>query len=126
MGQQALFGVKGGIFKIYKNKILIDLSGTQVIGMKYEELVKGIKNYEDPFWFSEYVYFKALEELKEVRTNLGTLKVEEHMKQIVKVFLIQWGGMGRTADRKNLDWGKLTSNYVTLRLLSRCCSAKAC
>ncbi|MEM2179117.1 MAG: hypothetical protein QXI49_07560 [Candidatus Methanomethylicaceae archaeon] len=58
--------------------------------MKYEEFIKSIKNFEDSFWFGEYVYFKALEMLKEVRENLAILKKEEHVKQIIKMFLIQW------------------------------------
>jgi len=58
--------------------------------MKYEEFIKSIKNFEDSFWFGEYVYFKALEMLKEVSENLAILKKEEHVKQIIKMFLIQW------------------------------------
>jgi hypothetical protein len=76
--------------------------------MKYAELVKGIRNFEDSFWFAEYVYFKALEKLEEVRADLSMLKSEEHVKQIIKMFLIHWGRMGRTAVRKDLNWELLT------------------
>ncbi|MEM3385698.1 MAG: hypothetical protein QXE78_09250 [Nitrososphaeria archaeon] len=77
--------------------------------MEYAELVEGIKNFENSFWFSEFIYFKALEMLEEVRTNIAVLRTEEHVKQIIKIFLIQWGRMGRTVDRKDLNWELLTN-----------------
>ena len=77
-------------------------------GMKYLELVDGIKRFEYSLWFGEYVYFKALEMLKEVRANLDVLDAEKHVKQIIKMFLIQWGGMRRTIDRDGLSWEQLT------------------
>ena len=75
--------------------------------MRYEEFVESIKNYEDSFWFGEYVYFKALEKLEEVRADLKLLETEKHVKQVIKIFLIQWGRMGRAVDRKDLDWEQL-------------------
>jgi len=75
--------------------------------MKYGELIEGIKNFEDSFWFGEYVYFKALEKLEGARANLSTLETE-HAKEIIKIFLIRWGRMGRTVDRKDLDWEQLS------------------
>jgi len=76
--------------------------------MEYGELVGSIRNFEDSFWFGEYVYFKALEKLEEARADLCMLETEEHVKQIIKMFLIQWGRMGRTVERKNLNWEHLT------------------
>ncbi|MEM1508498.1 MAG: hypothetical protein QW291_03365 [Thermofilaceae archaeon] len=76
--------------------------------MRYRELVESVRNFEDSFWFGEYMYFKALEMLKEVRVDLGRLELERHVKQIIKMFLAQWGRMGRTVDRKDLDWKQLT------------------
>lgn len=81
------------------------LDGTD---MKYEELINGIKEFEDSYWFAEYIYFKALEHLKDVTTDLSKLETDEHVKEIIKVFLALWGRMGRTVDRKNLGYEKLT------------------
>ncbi len=75
--------------------------------MKYVELIDGIKNYENSFWFYEYVYFKALEKLEQVRADLSVLDTKKHVKNIIKMFLIQWGRMGRTVDRKDLNWDQL-------------------
>jgi len=76
--------------------------------MRYKEFICGVKNFEDSFWFGEYVYFKALERLEIVRTDLSKLETNEHVKQIIKMFLIQWGRMGRTVDREDLNWEQLT------------------
>jgi hypothetical protein len=75
--------------------------------MKYADLVEGIRNFEDTFWFGEYVYFKALEKLEPVRTDLSKLETKEHVEGIIKIFLIQWGAMGRIANRRDLDWEQL-------------------
>jgi hypothetical protein len=75
--------------------------------MKYADLVEDIRNFEDTFWFGEYVYFKALEKLEPVRTDLNKLETKEHVKGIIKIFLIQWGMMGGTVNRKDLDWEQL-------------------
>jgi len=80
--------------------------------MKYNKLVEGIKKFEDSFWFGECVYFKAIEEIKKrIRGNLSLLKeedLEQILEKIVKIFLVQWGMMGRTINRKDVDWGKLS------------------
>jgi len=76
--------------------------------MQYKELIGGIKKFEGSFWFGEYVYFKALERLESVRADLSRLETNEHVKQIIKMFLIQWGRMGRTVDREDLNWEQLT------------------
>jgi len=76
--------------------------------MRYAELVKGIINFESSFWFGEYVYFKALENLENVRADLSKLETKEHVEGIIKMFLIQWGRMGRTVDRRDLNWEQLT------------------
>jgi hypothetical protein len=76
--------------------------------MKYAELVKGVKNYEDSFWFVEYLYFKALELLGDVRADLSRLETVEHVEEIIKMFLIHWGGMRRTVGREGLGWEQLT------------------
>jgi hypothetical protein len=73
--------------------------------MKYGELIEKIKNFESSFWFGEYIYFKALEKLEDVRANLGMLKADGHVKEIVKIFLSLWG---RTVDRDDLNWEQLT------------------
>jgi hypothetical protein len=76
--------------------------------MKYVELVKGVRNFEDSFWFVEYLYFKALELLGDVRADLGRLETVRHVEEIIKMFLIHWGGMRRTVGREGLDWEQLT------------------
>jgi len=77
--------------------------------LKYEELIACIKNFEARHWFGEYVYFKTLEELKNVRKDLSTL-TKARMEEVVKIFLLQWGQMGRTVNRKDLNWEQLTNN----------------
>jgi hypothetical protein len=74
----------------------------------YDDLVKYIKNYEEAFWFYEYVYLKTIEELEPVRAGLEKLDTKEHVLPIIKMFLIQWGRIGRTVDRKDLNWDQLT------------------
>ena len=83
--------------------------------MQYKELICGIKNFEDFFWFGEYVYFKALERLENMRADLSRLETNEHVKQIIKMFLIQWGRMGRTVDREDLNWEQLTKTTTQLQ-----------
>jgi hypothetical protein len=77
--------------------------------MNYDNLVKYIKNYEEAFWFYEYVYLKAIEELEPIRADLDKLDAKEHVLPIIKMFLIQWGRIGRTVDRKYLNWDQLTN-----------------
>jgi len=77
--------------------------------LKYEELIAGIKNFEERWWLAEYVYFKTIEELKDVRKDLSTL-TKGHMEEVVKIFLLQWGQMGRTVNREDLNWEQLTNN----------------
>lgn len=74
--------------------------------MKYNKLVENVKNFEKLFWFGEYMYLKAIDALEKIRSDLSLLK-EEHLEQIIKIFLIQWGMMGRTVNRKELEWKKL-------------------
>jgi hypothetical protein len=74
----------------------------------YDDLVKYIKNYEEAFWFYEYVYLKTIEELELIRADLDKLDTKEHVLPIIKMFLIQWGRMGRIVDIKDLNWDQLT------------------
>lgn len=48
--------------------------------MRYVELVEGVRNFEDSFWFVEYLYFKALEMLRDVRADLGRLETVGHVE----------------------------------------------
>ncbi|MEM2463925.1 MAG: hypothetical protein QW791_01660 [Candidatus Bathyarchaeia archaeon] len=74
--------------------------------MEYEDFRRCVKNFEDYYWFGEYVYFKALEEFERVRADLSKIDSEEHLEKIAGVFLAQWGQMGRTVFRKE-SWQDL-------------------
>ena len=78
--------------------------------MKYEELIEKIKRFEDEYWFAEYVYFKALEHLQDVRQDISRLKLKKHVKDIIHIFLSQWGQMARVVGKKDTEWDKLTDN----------------
>lgn len=75
--------------------------------MRYRELVESVRNFEDSFWFGEYVYFKAIEKLEDIRVDISRVDAKEHLEKIIKMFLTQWGRMGRTVDREDLNWGQL-------------------
>jgi hypothetical protein len=72
--------------------------------MKYNDLIEKTDESEAEYWLAEYLYFAAVEGLKEVRDDLNTLDDIKHVRRIVKPFLMQWGSMARVAGRENLDW----------------------
>lgn len=78
--------------------------------MKYKELIEKILLNEDVYWFAEFVYFKALEQLRDIREDISKLKLKEHMECVISIFLFQWGQMARTVGRKGTEWEKLTDN----------------
>lgn len=80
--------------------------------MLYKELVEKIKQNEEEYWFAEFVYFKALEQLEDVRRDVGKLKLKEHVLDVIRIFLLQWGQMARAIEREKspTDWDKLTKN----------------
>jgi hypothetical protein len=85
--------------------------------MLYEEFIKKILQNEDEYWFAEFVYFKALQQLEDMRKDISKLKLKEHVKHIIRIFLLQWGQMARTIGRKKppTDWRKLTENLISQR-----------
>ena len=84
-----------------------------MVCVKYEELVKGIRAYEEPIAIAECIYFKALEKLKDIEYDLNKLN-EEEVKEIIAAFLILWGRMGRTVDRKDMNWKELINQLRNL------------
>ncbi len=63
---------------------------------------------------TECIYFGAIEKLGDVRKNLNNLDDVQHVRRVIKPFLIQWGMMGRTVGRKGLDWKKLSETLRSL------------
>lgn len=76
--------------------------------MRFEEFKKRIEESEGKYWLPECIYFKALENLEYIRANLSKLEEQMHVQEIIKPFLINWGRMGRTVNRRDTEWGKLT------------------
>lgn len=75
--------------------------------LEFQKFVEGIKTFEDTFWLGEYIYFRALDELQDIRRDISKLEVR-HVKEIIKVFLFVWGQMGRTISRVNdSEWEQL-------------------
>ena len=84
-----------------------------MVCVKYEELVKGIRAYEEPIAIAECIYFKVLEKLKDIEYDLNKLNGEE-VKEIIAALLILWGRMGRTVDRRDMNWKELVNQLRNL------------
>ena len=82
--------------------------------MKYEDLIDRVNINEEEFGLVECVYFGAIKKLELVQKDLNKLDDIQHVRRVIKPFLIQWGMMGRVVGREGLDWKKLGE---TLRLL---------
>jgi hypothetical protein len=73
--------------------------------MKYKDFIDNVNKYEDKFGLVvEPKYFKAIEELREVREDLGKLDFAQHLEGTIKQFLADWGKMWRVVNRPGLDW----------------------
>jgi uncharacterized protein YukE len=85
--------------------------------VKYAELFKKIEQNEKEYWFAEFVYFKALEQLEDVRRDVSELRLKEHVIDVIRIFLVQWGQMARAIEREKppTDWDKLTKNIKSQR-----------
>lgn len=75
--------------------------------MKYKDLIDKVDKLEEEIELTECIYFGALEKLRNVKEDLGKLEDTQHIRRVIKPFLIQWGMMGRVAGREGLDWKKL-------------------
>lgn len=75
--------------------------------MKYKDLIDKVDNLEEEVELAECIYLGAIEKLRDVQHDLSKLDDVQHVRRVIKPFLIQWGLMGRVAGRKNLDWKKL-------------------
>jgi hypothetical protein len=73
--------------------------------MDYREFVGGVKSYERDSWFGDHVYLDTLRETK--KAKLSGRITGEFADQVLKMYLIQWGQMARTVNRKKnaIDWG---------------------
>jgi hypothetical protein len=76
--------------------------------MKFKDLVAVVDEFEKENELVECLYFGAIQRLANVRNDLGTLDEVQHIRRVIKPFLIQWGMMGRVVGRENLDWALLT------------------
>ena len=84
--------------------------------MNYRDLVDAATRFEKEIELTECIYFGAIERLKDVQKDLSKLDDVQHVRRVIKPFLIQWGMMGRTVGRKGLDWKRLSE---TLRSLEK-------
>lgn len=75
--------------------------------MRFEEFRKRVEESERRYWLPEFIYFKALENLEDIRADLNKLE-QAHVEEIIRMFLINWGRMGRTVERKDTEWSELT------------------
>lgn len=82
------------------------------------EFVRKVRACESAFWFGEHVYSKALEELEAARADPGMLEAR-HVREVVKTFLAQWGRVGRTVDRRDVDWERLAERLRSSAGLGR-------
>lgn len=82
--------------------------------MKYEDLLRVAREFEKEIELTECIYFGAIKKLEDVRKNLNRLDDVQHMRRVIKPFLIQWGMMGRTVGREGLDWKKLGETLRSL------------
>lgn len=69
--------------------------------MKYHDLIRNVNRYN---YKNEFMYFKSLERLKEIREDVTKLDDIRHLLGIIKPFLIKWGRMGRVVGRDGLHW----------------------
>jgi hypothetical protein len=84
--------------------------------MKYKDLLEKVDKFEEEIELTECIYFGAIEKLGDVQKELSKLGNVQHIRRVIKPFLIQWGMMGRVVGREGLDWKKLSE---TLRDLEK-------
>lgn len=75
--------------------------------VRFVEFKKRVEESEKKYWLPEFIYFKALENLEDIQADLNKLE-QAHVEEIIRIFLINWGRMGRTVERKGTEWSKLT------------------
>ncbi len=71
--------------------------------MHYDEFVDGVNEFEKSNWFGEYVYFKTVERLQKECSEINLSDVRD----VIRMFLLQWGQMGRAINREGTDWDGL-------------------
>ncbi len=74
--------------------------------MKYGDFIASITESKLEYELADTLYMKALEKLKDVRFNLDQLDDTQHIKRVIKPFLIMWGSMGRVVGG-NFEWEKV-------------------
>lgn len=84
--------------------------------MRYEDLLRVASHFEKEIELTECIYFGAIEKLGDVRKNLNKLDDVQHVRRVIKPFLIQWGMMGRTVGREGLNWKKLSETLRSLEI----------
>ena len=84
--------------------------------MKYGDLIDKVDKFEEETELAECMYFEAIERLRDAQENLRKLDDVQHVRRVIKTFLIQWGMMNRVVGRKGLDWVRLGE---TLRNLEK-------
>jgi len=83
--------------------------------LKYKDLIDKVQLYENENWFGEFIYFKTLGQLRDVLEDIRNLKFKEHVMDVIRIFLLQWGQMARTVEREDTEWKKLTDNLLSMR-----------
>lgn len=84
--------------------------------MKYKDLIDKVDKLEEEVELTECIYFGAIERLRAVQQDISKLDNVQHIRRVIKPFLIQWGMMGRVVGREGLDWMELGE---TLRNLEK-------
>ncbi len=72
--------------------------------MKYKALIDNVNKYQ---YKNEFTYFRTIAQLQNLREDLSTINVMQHLLGIIKPYLIKWGRMGRVVGREGLHWETL-------------------
>ncbi len=74
--------------------------------MKFDELIRRVDEVNEPESLDQ-AYFHSTNALATVRGDLRRLNDAKDLLEIVKPFLVGWGGLARVVGRQNLDWSLL-------------------
>jgi len=77
--------------------------------MKLITFKQRISQFETDNWFGEYLYFKAIDRVSYPRKAIENLSLVD-VTQVMRPFLLMWGQMARTINRKGTEWEKLHKN----------------
>ena len=82
--------------------------------MKFGEFAQTVQEYEKDGWFADRVYLDTMEELGSVQGDVSKLTVE-CSRNVIRMFLVQWGSMARVVNQKSVSWEKITQSILDVR-----------